>query len=880
MPAELPLTATASIMGLTGDERARGLEATIRRRDAVLAAVSYAATRFLLNTDWDHDIRDVLERLGIAAEASRVYLFEGIQDDRDGLRVRMRHEWVADGVQPLPRPADTNIIDLAALGLGRWKALARGDIIHGPVETMIASEREYFSRLGVRSIASVPVLAANNWWGYLGFSDDVTDREWSPSVLEALQAAAAALGAAVYRGQSEQRLTESEARYRQLSDAAFEGVFIHDQGILLENNAAIDRMFGYEPGELVGKQILDLVTTPESRETIIQRMRLKSTDRYEVVVRRKDGTYLTAEITGRDTMYKGRPARVTTVHDVTEYKSTEAMIRRRERQLAEAQAIAHLGSWDWHIATNDLRGSDELYRIYGFEPSTVLPPGSILARVHPDDADRVREAIDNAVIRGKSFSLQHRIVRPGNDIRHFQVEGRVVFDKTGMPERILGTGQDITERYEAELIARRLDEEHAARVAAETAERRAAFLAEASRVLGGSFDYQTTLKSLTRLVVPALADFCTVDLLSRDGGYERVAVSHVVAAKETLLWEIARWLKPGTPMAAHLKRALVDGETTLIPDITDERLAETKIDEEHGRILYQILPRSLVAVPLTVSGKNVGAICLYMSESGRRFSAQDVSHLEELGQRAALAVENARLFREAAEATGARDQMLGVVAHDLRNPLHTILMATELLDIGLEPGTMPQRQVAMVNRAGERMNRLIQDLLDVQRMDSGKLEIERQPISARALLVDAHEMLRPLAEKDDLSLTLAVPASLPMIDADAHRLHQVLSNLVGNAIKFTPKYGSILLRGEELPGEVRIQVADTGPGIPSDQLPHVFGQFWQASRADRRGIGLGLAIAKAIVESHGGCIWVESVLGQGSSFFFTLPMAEQQPQKA
>jgi signal transduction histidine kinase len=236
-------------------------------------------------------------------------------------------------------------------------------------------------------------------------------------------------------------------------------------------------------------------------------------------------------------------------------------------------------------------------------------------------------------------------------------------------------------------------------------------------------------------------------------------------------------------------------------------------------------------------------------------------------------VENARLFREAAEATGARDQMLGVVAHDLRNPLHTILMATELLDIGLEPGTLPQRQVAMVNRAGERMNRLIQDLLDVQRMDSGKLEIERQSISARALLVDAHEMLRPLAEKDDLSLTLAVPPTLPMIEADAHRLHQVLSNLVGNAIKFTPKFGSILLRGEALQDEVRIQVADTGPGIPSDQLPHVFGQFWQASRTDRRGIGLGLAIAKGIVESHGGRIWVESVLGQGSSFFFTLPIA-------
>ncbi|MEO8335205.1 MAG: ATP-binding protein [bacterium] len=873
MPPELPLTATAGIMALSGDERVRGLEATIRRRDAVLAAVSHAATRFLLNADWDRDIRDVLGRLGGAVEASRVYLFEGVDDGKDGLRVRMRHEWVAEGMQPLPRPADTDVVDLAELGLGRWKALERGDVIHGPVVTMIPSEREYFERLGIRSIASVPVLAANNWWGYLGFADDVTDREWSPSVLEALQAAAAALGAAVYRGYAEQRLTENEARYRELSDAAFEGVFIHDQGILLENNAAIDRMFGYEPGELVGKNILDFVTTLESRQIIIDRMRSKSMERYEVVVKRKDGTLITAEITGRDMMYKGRPARVTTVHDVTDYKATEAMIRRRERQLAEAQAIARLGSWDWTIATNELRGSDELYRIYGFEPNTVIAPGLILERVHPDDADRVRAVIDGAVIHGKAFSLQHRIVRPGNDIRHFQVEGRVAFDENGAPARILGTGQDITERHEAEVVARRLDEEHAARVAAESAERRAAFLAEASRVLGSSFDYQTTLKSLTRLVVPALADYCTLDLLSREGAFERVGVAHVDPEKEKLLWEITKWFRPGTPVVAHLKRALVDGETTFVAEISDERLAENVIDAEHAEILHRILPRSIVAVPLSVSGKNVGALSVYMSESTRRFTAQDVAHIEELGQRAALAVENARLFREAEQATGARDQMLGVVAHDLRSPLHTILMATAMLDEGLEPGAMPQRQVAMVNRAGERMNRLIQDLLDVQRMDSGRLEIERLPVSARALLVDAHEMLRPLAEKDLLSMTLAVPAMLPMVNADAHRVQQVLGNLVGNAIKFTPKHGSILLKGEELAGEVRFEISDTGPGIAADQLPHVFGQFWQASRTDRRGIGLGLAIAKGIVESHDGRIWVESVLGQGSSFFFTLPVA-------
>ncbi|MEP6731364.1 MAG: ATP-binding protein [bacterium] len=874
MPAEKfsPL-ATAVIMGLSGDERMRGLEATIRRRDAVLAAVSHAASRFLLNANWDADIRDVLARLGSAAEVSRVYLFEGMPDEGGALCVRMRCEWVAPDVRPVADLPEMQEIDLAAVGLGRWKALERGDVIHGALAQLPASEREYFSRLGIRSIAAVPVLSANSWWGYLGFTDDVVDREWSSSVLEALQAAAATLGAAIYRGVAEQRLTESEARYRQLSDAAFEGVFIHDQGVLLESNAAIDRLFGYEPEELLGRNVIDLLTSPEEREKVIERMKSGSRERYEVVIKRKDGTLLTGEISGRDTMYKGRPARVTTIHDVTDHKNTEAMIRRRERQLAEAQAIAHMGSWEWHIATNELRGSDELYLTYGFEPDVTLSPGVILDRVHPEDAAIVRAAIDGAVVHGTAFSLDHRIILPSGDVRYFHVEGRVALDANGNSETILGTGQDITERHEAEVVARRLAEEHAAREAAEAAERKAAFLAEASRVLGASFDYQTTLMTLTRLLVPDLADYCTVDILGRDGRSERVGVAHVDPVKEELLWDVTRWVRTGSPMIPHLERALIDGEPTLVPEISDEMIESFVIDEEHGAIVRQIPPRSLVAMPLKASGKIVGALVLYMSESARRFGPQDVAHIEELARRAALAVENARLFQEAEQATGARDQMLGVVAHDLRNPLHTILMATSLLEDGMEPGTAIQRQVAMVNRAGERMNRLIQDLLDVQRVDSGRLEIEVHSVPARALLIDAHEMLRPLAEKDGLTLTIDVSSPMPAVSADVHRVQQVLSNLVGNAIKFTPRGGSILLRGEALGDEVRFQVADTGPGIAADQLPHIFGQFWQATRTDRRGIGLGLAISKGIVESHGGRIWVESVLAQGSSFFFTLPVA-------
>ena len=180
----------------------------------------------------------------------------------------------------------------------------------------------------------------------------------------------------------------------------------------------------------------------------------------------------------------------------------------------------------------------------------------------------------------------------------------------------------------------------------------------------------------------------------------------------------------------------------------------------------------------------------------------------------------------------------------------------------------------MVHRAAERMNRLIQDLLDVRRIDSGRMAIELRAEAVDGLLKEAMDMLRPLATAASLELDCDVDRTLPRIAADSARVLQVLSNLVGNAVKFTPAGGRVRLRAEPADREVRFSVSDTGTGIPADQLPHIFGRFWQGTSVDRRGIGLGLAIAKGIVEAHGGRIWVESEVGTGSQFIFTLPIAE------
>lgn len=875
-----PMARTAEIMAAVrlapDDPRVNALEATVRRRDAVLAAIAYAASRFLGTAEWDQDIREVLGRIGSAAEVSRVYLFEGTREEGGLLHMKMRHEWVADGVPTLASQPSLADLEVASSMLARWETLGPGDVIHGPVEALLPSEKHYFAPLGIRSIAAMPVFAGDRLWGYAGFADDLANRDWSRSVLEALQAATATIGAAIYRRRADDELRHSEERYRRLTEAAVEGVVIHDHGIMLEANPALGRIFGYDVHELKGMNVLDIIPTPESKQIIIDHMRSGSEESFEAVGRHKDGTLITVEITARPMMYAGKPARVATIHDISARKHAEESLRRREAQLAEAQAIAHMGSWDWDIESNDFVGSDEMYRIYGLDLGNPLPAGTILGRIHADDAEEVRQAIDAAVQHGGDFNIEHRIVRPSGEIRILRAEGRAITDETGKVVRIVGAGHDITDRKEAEEVARRLLEEQVARAGAEAAERRAAFLAEGSRVLGSSFDYQTTLATLTHLAVPAIADYCTLDLISRDGKFGRVAVAHVDQAKERILWDITKWVKEGAPMVEHLRKALVDGVSTLVPVLDASVVEAYAIDDEHRELLGRILPRAVIAVPLQVSGKVIGAMALYMSESGREYGADDLALAEELARRAALAVENARLFSEAEQATRARDQMLGVVAHDLRNPLSTILMASEMLEDAVDPATPARKQVTMITRAGERMNRLIQDLLDVKRIEAGGIAIERRAVPASSLLAEAAEMLRPLAVASGIELSVTECESLPEVLADPHRIQQVLSNLIGNAVKFTPAGGRITLAGECTSAGVRFAVSDTGPGIPAEQLPHIFGQFWQGARTDRRGIGLGLAIAKGIVEAHDGRIWVESVVGHGSSFYFSLPVAREK----
>jgi signal transduction histidine kinase len=221
----------------------------------------------------------------------------------------------------------------------------------------------------------------------------------------------------------------------------------------------------------------------------------------------------------------------------------------------------------------------------------------------------------------------------------------------------------------------------------------------------------------------------------------------------------------------------------------------------------------------------------------------------------------------------AREDVLGLVAHDLRNPLDLIITTADLL---LEERVDPARQHELLQvamRAGKQMNRLIGDLLDTVRLQAGKFSLDLEDLTLASILRQASESFRPAARKRDVRFDIISSVDGMVVRADPLRVSQLVDNLVGNAIKFTPEKGRVTLKAAPDGDSVLVQVTDTGPGIPPSDIPHLFDNFWQARRNDHRGVGLGLAIAKGVVEAHGGKIWCESTVGAGSTFSFTLPLA-------
>jgi signal transduction histidine kinase/DNA-binding response OmpR family regulator len=420
--------------------------------------------------------------------------------------------------------------------------------------------------------------------------------------------------------------------------------------------------------------------------------------------------------------------------------------------------------------------------------------------------------------------------------------------------------------------ARLYETERAAHAGAEAARRRAAFLAEASAVLASSLDYDATLSEVARLAVPSVADLCVVDILEADGSVRRAVVFAGDGGKVELASALRRHV-PDPGSLGSVAETLRSGQPRVIADIPDSLLPSIVRDPEHLRVLRELAPKSAMVVPILARGRTLGAITFVAVESGRRYEPADLHFAEDLTARAALAIDNARLYREAHDADRRKDQFLAVLAHELRASLAPIASGVEIVR-RYEDEAAVRRACDIIDRRVQYQARLLDDLLDLARIGHGKIELQKTELNVASVIASALDVTRPLVEGRHQRLSLSLPETPIMVTADPTRLEQVIVNLLTNAVRYTPSGGLIWVAAEREGDTVVVRVRDTGQGIPPGMLQRVFDLYTQVGRSgEGGGLGIGLALVQRLVHLHGGTVDAYSEgPGRGAEFVVRLPV--------
>lgn len=526
-------------------------------------------------------------------------------------------------------------------------------------------------------------------------------------------------------------------------------------------------------------------------------------------------------------------------------------------------------------------------RLIGFDSSEQLmaaPTSEVLARF--DLLDEGARPLASSALPGRIAALEKRPaeavvcwrVKATGDVRWSVINATPVFDPMGRLRFVVNIFRDITEMRRAHEAMQQ------ARADAEAAQTRLMLLAEASTAFAeASLDYERLLEVIARRVGDVLGDGCIVRLLSPDRQSLSAAAFHDPnpEAREALNAVIAAG--PIKVDEGFLGGVIRTGEPLLIREI-DDSTARRNLPAAHGPFFDRFPLRSLLVAPLRVYGRAIGALVLVRHASDRPYGRDDLMLAQELSDRAALAIHAARSYAAERDARArteaamrAREELMATVSHDLRSPLGVINMAVNVLVESLpisDPEHRASKAISAVRGAAGRMQRLILDLLDLARLDAGTMPLERALHPVASLFRHTLDLFEPLAAEKSLQIEVAelgTDGAVLEVICDRDRILQVLSNLVGNAIKFTPPGHTITLGARAVDGSILMSVADTGHGIDSTALPRVFERYFQAQPDDRRGVGLGLAIARGIVEAHGGAMWIESSVGIGTTVFFTLP---------
>ncbi len=825
----------------------------LRRKDGEFVPVEVSAT-ILEDGRWLGFVRDIRDRKqleasirSIVSDLERAQSVALIGSWRLDVQ-RNELTWSAEGHrifgippgQPLTyetflgcvHPDDRAFVD------ERWKAALRGDEPYDIEHRLLVRGEVKW----VREKADLEFDDKGALIGGIGITKDVTERRRLEDGLreaEAISSAILAVSAdAIVSTDEDQRITRF--------------------------NAGAERTYGWSREEIVGQPLdvliperhrarhRELVHRFASGEAVSRQMASRTA---EIRGLRRSGEEFpaTASISKLDT--SGGRILTVAVRDLTEQ-------RRAEERLELALRGSDLGTWDWTIPTGDVVFNARWAEMRGYRLDEIRPHVDTWASdVHPEDMPGVQEALRRH-FEGEApeYEAEHRVRTRSGEWICVLDRGRVFSrDEQGRPVRMCGTELDITER--------KREEEHQR------------LLAEVGTAFAESLDYDATLSAVAEYAARALADVCVVYGLE-DGEARRL---RVVTRNPDWAWIAEAILREPVErggLSALLARVLATRTAMIAEGPTPEMGSWASLSEEYPRVLEVLDPRSILMVPLLAHGRVLGALALVASGGSGPYRPSDLRRAEDFALRAALALENATLFQTAQRAVRARDDVLAIVAHDLRSPLNAIVLQAAVLR--LKPGGDDRCRDAGegIARSADRMSRLIRDLLDVSRMEAGRLSLELEPVPADQVLAEVVRSQGPVSAAKTIELRLDVAEDLPEISADPHRLQQVFENLIGNALKFTGPGGTVTVGARAGDEEVTFWVSDTGPGIAPDDLDHVFDRFWQAREARPHGAGLGLPIVKGLVEAHGGRIWVESEVGRGTTFTFVVPIAARSRARA
>lgn len=401
------------------------------------------------------------------------------------------------------------------------------------------------------------------------------------------------------------------------------------------------------------------------------------------------------------------------------------------------------------------------------------------------------------------------------------------------------------------------------------------FLSRASDVLAASsLDYAATIRTLAHLAVPALGDWCVIYVSGGDGALERLEVAHADPARAQEADSLRQFALVQSGDHPVL-RALRSGDAVLLAEVTDAALEEAAPEEAHREVVRGLGVRSAMVVPLQARGRSLGALLLVSAESGRRYLPRDLEVAQEFAHRAALAVDNARLFQRSQEANRAKADFLATISHELRTPLNAVTGYADLLRQGI-PEPIPARALDYVERirlSAKHLIQLIEEILSFSHLESGRSTVSRRPVEAAELLAEIRAVIEPLAEGKRLKLIVEEPTAPLTLRTDAAKLRQILLNLLDNAVKFTDQ-GEIRVSAEAVDDGVRFEVADTGVGIRPEDREAVLEPFRQAEQSATRtagGTGLGLTVALRLTELLGGRMDFTTTPGEGARFTVELP---------